>query len=100
MYITVSMYRAKAGHEDAIIALHEDWQRHQQPKTKGYLSGELLRNAESSREFLAIMRFESQEAAEALANDPEHNVWSRRIVSLTEYTPVLTKYTSEWQSHG
>ena len=99
MYITVSMYRAKAGHEDAIIALHEDWQRHHQPETKGYLSGELLRNAESSREFLVIMRFESQEAAAALAHDPEHDVWSRRIVSLTEYPPVLTEYTSEWQSH-
>ena len=96
MYITVSMYRAKAGHEDAIIALHEDWQRHHQPETKGYLSGELLRNAESSREFLAIMRFESQEAAAALANDPEQNAWHRRLVSLIENVPVLTEYICEW----
>ena len=99
MFVTVSTYRAKAGEEDAIIALHEAWQHHQQPHARGYLSGELLRNVKDSREFIAIMRFESQEAAEALANDPEQGVWSRRIVSLTEYTPVLTKYTSEWQSH-
>ena len=25
MFVTVSIYRAKAGEEDAIIALHEDW---------------------------------------------------------------------------
>ena len=44
MFVTVSMYRAKAGEEDAIIALHEDWQRTLQSKARGYLSGELLRN--------------------------------------------------------
>ena len=25
IFVTVSMYRAKSGEEDAIIALHEDW---------------------------------------------------------------------------
>ncbi len=44
MFVTMSTYKAKAGEEDAIIALHEDWQRHQQSRAKGYLSGELLRN--------------------------------------------------------
>ncbi len=52
MFVTVSAYRAKAGEEDAIIALHEDWQRHQQPPARGYLSGELLRNVMDSREFM------------------------------------------------
>src|SRR6266568_657773 len=96
MFVTVSTYRAKAGEEDAIIALHEDWQRNMQPRAKGYLSGELLRQVEDSREFIAIMRFESQEPARALANDPEQDTWYRRIVSLTENVPVLTEYTSEW----
>ena len=96
MFVTVSTYRAKAGEEDAIIALYEDWQRNIQPRAKGYLSGELLRKAEDSREFIAIMRFESQELAHALANDPEQDAWYRRVVSLTENVPVLTGYTSEW----
>lgn len=96
MFVTVSTYRAKAGEEDAIIALHEDWQRHVQPRATGYLSGELLRKAEDSREFIAIMRFESQEPARTLANDPEHDAWYRRVVSLTESVPLLTEYTSEW----
>src|SRR5712692_8009174 len=96
MFVTVSTYRAKAGEEDAIIALHEDWQRKMQPRVRGYLSGELLRKAEDLREFIAIMRFESQESARALANDPEHDAWYRRVVSLTENVPVLTEYTSEW----
>ena len=98
MFVTVSTYKAKAGEEDAIIALHEDWQRHQQPHARSYLSGELLRNVMTSREFVAIMRFENQEAAQALANDPERETWYRRLVSLTEHMPNRTEYTSEWQT--
>jgi antibiotic biosynthesis monooxygenase (ABM) superfamily enzyme len=98
MFVTVSTYKAKIGEEDAIIALHEDWQRHRQPPARGYLSGELLRNFKASREFIAIMRFESQEAALALTSDPERKAWYQRLVSLTEDTPIRTEYTSEWQT--
>ena len=96
MFVTVSIYRAKAGEEDAVIALHEYWQRNQQARSQGYLSGELLRNTQAPREFVAIMRFENQAFARALANDPERNVWHRRLVSLVENVPVLTEYTREW----
>ena len=98
MFVTVSIYRAKAGEEDAVIALHEDWQRHQQLNIRAYLSGELLRNIVDSRAFIAIMRFENQEAAQALENDPERRTWYRRLVSLTEGTPIRTEYTIEWQT--
>ncbi len=98
MFVTVSTYKAKAGEEDAIIALHEAWQRHQQPNARDYLSGELLRNVKASREFIAIMRFESQEAAQALTNNPERAVWYQRLVSLTEDTPIHTEHMSEWQT--
>jgi antibiotic biosynthesis monooxygenase (ABM) superfamily enzyme len=96
MFVTVSTYKAKVGEEDAIIALHEDWQRHQQPHARGYLSGELLRNVKDSREFIAIMRFEAQEGALSLASDPEREAWYQRVISLTENVPTLTEYTSEW----
>jgi hypothetical protein len=98
MFVTVSMYRAKASEEDAVIALHEDWQRNQQAKAQGYLSGELLRNIQTPREFVAIMRFENQAGARELANDPEQNAWFRRLVSLVENVSVLTEYTCEWST--
>jgi heme-degrading monooxygenase HmoA len=98
MFVTLSTYQVRQGDEDAVIALHETWQRHQQPHTGGYLSGELLRNVIASREFLAIMRFESQEAAQTLANDPDRETWYRRLVSLTEGITIRTEYTSEWQA--
>ena len=96
MFVTISRYQARAGEEDAIVALHEYWQRTLQPKAKGYLSGELLRNVEDTREFLSIMRFESQQAAEVLTHDPEQNGWYRRLVSLTDGRAATTRYTCEW----
>ena len=96
MFVTVSIYRAKAGEEDAVIALHEDWQRNQQARAQGYLSGELLRNTQGPREFIAILRFENRVFAQEFANDPERNAWYRRLVSLIENVPVLTEYTREW----
>jgi len=35
MFVTVSTYKAKAGEEDAIIALHEDWQKPSATKGPG-----------------------------------------------------------------
>jgi heme-degrading monooxygenase HmoA len=96
MFVTVSIFRAKAGEEDAVIALHEYWQRNQQARSQGYLSGELLRNTQAPREFVAIMRFESRAFAQALAKDPERYAWYRRLVSLVENLPVLTEYSREW----
>jgi heme-degrading monooxygenase HmoA len=98
MFVTVSRYRAKAGEEDAVIALHEDWQRNHQPRVRGYLSGELIRNLQDSREFIALMRFENREAAQWLVNDPEQEAWYKRLVSLTEGSPIRASYKSEWWS--
>jgi hypothetical protein len=39
MFITICTYRARAGEEDAIIALHADWGRSLRPRTGGYLPG-------------------------------------------------------------
>jgi heme-degrading monooxygenase HmoA len=96
MFVTISIYHVRAGEEDAIIALYEDWQRHQQPKARGYLSGELLRNIDDPRAFLAIMRFESMEAARALSNDAEQSAWFQRVVSLNDVPPLVHEYGSEW----
>jgi antibiotic biosynthesis monooxygenase (ABM) superfamily enzyme len=100
MFVTVSRYLAKVGEEDAMIALHEDWERNLQTKAKGYVSGELLRNVRNSREFFAIMRFECQEFAQSLANDPEHKAWYIRLTSLAEGNPTFTECIDEWHSQA
>jgi heme-degrading monooxygenase HmoA len=86
--MTICTYRARAGEEDAIVALHEDWQRTLRARARGYLSGELLHSAGNPLLFVAITRFESEAAARALARDPDHAAWRRRLASLAEVEPA------------
>jgi heme-degrading monooxygenase HmoA len=97
VFVIVSTYRAKPGEEDAIIALHEDWQRKQGNKAKVYLSWELLRNTKAPSEFIVIAYFESEELARAMVDDLNQEAWYLRLVSLVEEGPVCTDYRSEWQ---
>ena len=96
MFVIVSNYRAKAGEEDAIIALHEDWQRNQGLTTRAYLSWELFRKVEAPREFIAIAHFASAELAQAAETELERDAWYGRLMSLIEEGPVHTGCASEW----
>ena len=98
MFVIVSLFCVRMGEEDAIIALHEDWQRRQQAKVQGFISGELLRTVKGSREFLAIMHFDNRECAQACMDDPEYQAWYGRLVSLSENMPALAEYSLEWNS--
>jgi hypothetical protein len=72
MFITICTFRARAGAEDAIIALHADWGRSLRLQSPGYLSGELLPDLQAPHVFLAIARHES-EAPPACA--AYHSTW-------------------------
>ena len=98
MFVIVSTYRAKIGEEDAIIALHEDWQRKQGLDVKVYISWELLRNIEAPSEFIVITHFESEELARAMADEFNQDAWYSRLVSLLEEGPANTRYVSEWRA--
>ncbi len=98
IFVIISIYRAKPGEEDAIIALHEDWQRKHGFKAKVYLSWELFRNTEAPREFIVITHFESEELARAMADDLNQDAWYFRLVSLIEEGPVHTRCISEWRA--
>jgi len=98
IFVIVSTYRAKAGEEDAIIALHEDWQRKQGNKANFYLSWELLRNTEAPSEFIVIAYFESEELARAMVDDLNQDAWYLRLVSLVEERPACTTYEGAWRA--
>ena len=98
MFVTVFSYRAKAGEEDAVIALHEDWQRSWRARTSGFVAGELLRAHHDPRTFVDVAHFESEQAARAVADDPHQTAWYRRLASLCEAEPVFTDYHPEWQA--
>ena len=84
MYVVVCTYHARAGQEDAIVALHESWERDQRVRITGYLSGELLRAAQDPQTFIDIARYEDAATAQVAAADPEHIAWQQRLTSLTQ----------------
>ncbi len=99
MFVTISSYVAKDGEEDAIIALHEDWERTQRPQTQGYISGELLRNCKNTHAFISILRFENWESAQVYRLEREQDEWYQRLMNLTEEVLPDIDYMSEWQSN-
>ena len=98
IFVIVSTYRAKAGEEDAIIALHEDWQRKQGLQGNVYLSWELLRNTAAPNEFIVIAHFENAELARAMAHELNQDAWYARLVSLLEEGPACYKCVNAWRA--
>ena len=98
MFIVVYTYRARASEEDAIVALHEDWQRTLRSRARGYLSGELLHSVQDPRAFIAIARYEDETSARAVVADPEQVAWQRRLASLTEVGLTYDECRCAWQS--
>jgi heme-degrading monooxygenase HmoA len=72
MFITICTFRARAGAEDAIIAMHEDRGRSLRPRSPGYRPGELLHHRQDPQVFLPIARYGS-EAEPACA--AYHSAW-------------------------
>lgn len=98
MFVTVYTFHAKSGTEDAVVALFDEWQRDRQPLAKGYVSGELLRDARDPGNFISVARFESEQALRAQAETPEQDAWYRKLVALTEREPVFTDCEVEWRA--
>ena len=97
MFVTMMTYRARAGEEDAIVALHEDWQRRRCACLHGYVSGELLNDLRDPQGFVDIARYENEDAARASGADPEQTAWYARLASLAETEPVTAQYHTAWQ---
>jgi hypothetical protein len=98
--VIVATYRARAGEEDTIIALHEDWYHGQKnPDTRGYHSWKLLRKAGTLGEFISIAQFANEELARVALLELEKDEWYGRLVSLMEEEPIRTSYTVVWRLH-
>ncbi len=97
MFVIVSTYLAKVGEEDAIVALHEDWQRNYASTVNKHVTWELLRKVEAPREFIAIARYENEELAKVVGHSLTQDAWLCRFASLIEEGPMDTYCTSEWR---
>jgi quinol monooxygenase YgiN len=98
MFVNVFTYRAKPGHEDDVVALLAEWDRDRRPKVEGFVSAEVYRDIRDARSFINIARFENEQAASAVANNPDQDAWYRRLVALCEAEPVFTDCHLAWQA--
>lgn len=98
MFVTVYTFHARPGGEDTIVALFDEWQRERRPSAKGFVSGELLRDARDPGHFISVASFETEHALRALAETPEQDAWYRRLAALTEREPVFTDCEVEWRA--
>lgn len=100
MFVTILTFRARSGEEDAVVALHEDWEHHRRQRANGYLSGQLLIDKGDPRSFIVITHYAHQAAAQAALCDPEHDAWYRRLASLAEGEPSRMDCRLAWQTGG
>jgi hypothetical protein len=85
MYGTVFRLQPKIGTEDEVVRLVEQWGRDRGPKVKGFRSSYLY--SLDSGGMVGVAVFDSKEAYQANAEDPEQDRWYRRLRELLESDP-------------
>ena len=88
MFGTIFRMRPKAGQEQAIISLFEEWERERRPKVKGAGAGYLVKPEKSPGELIGIAAFSDRESYLANANDPEQHQWYLKLRELLEADPA------------
>lgn len=87
MYGTIALMKPKAGQEDAVVAMHEEWWNERQPKVKGARAAHLYRNTSNPSELMLAVVFDSKADYEANAADPEQDQWYQRLAEHLEGEP-------------
>jgi quinol monooxygenase YgiN len=88
MYGTIAHMRPKAGHEQQIQDLLDQWNRERKPKVKGTRGGYVLRPDRNPREVVLVAVFEDRETYRANADDPEQDKWFRQLREHLEADPT------------
>ena len=89
MFGSIAVVRPKAGKEDQVVALFEEWWTVRTPQVvPEAIAGHVFRLVDRANEIMVPVVFETREAYEANANDPAQSYWHRRLVALLEEEPT------------
>ena len=88
MYGTIFRMTPKAGQQQAILDVFDEWERERMPNVQGALGGYLFKPDASASELIGIAIFESKEAYVANADNAEQNEWYAKLRALLESDPV------------
>ena len=87
MYGTVYRIRVRPGQEQALLELNRRWARDHSPRTAGYLGEYIYKLDRHPGEYVGVALFESREAYQQNADDPEQDRWYREFRDLLESDP-------------
>jgi hypothetical protein len=100
MYGSIFKIRPKAGKEQDIVRMTEEWARERQPKVKGSLGGCLYKLDNGG--LMGVGIFQSKEDYRANAESPEQDAFYRRWRELMESDPEWNdgEIVATWGSLG
>jgi hypothetical protein len=88
MYGTIFRLRPKAGHEQHLSSLMEEFDRERGPRVKGARASYLLKPDRETGELIGVAIFDDRETYRANAEDPEQDAWYRKLREHLESDPV------------
>ena len=87
MYGSIFRMRPKAGSEQDVIEIFDEWDRVRRPNIKGVVGGYLMKPDSNKGELIGVAVFESKKAYLANGNDPEQDAWFKELRSLLQFDP-------------
>ena len=85
MFGTVAIIKPKAGQDQAIVDLLDDWWGKRRQIVRGAISTTIHRNG---AELILAVVFESEESYRSNAEDPSQDAWYHEVRELMESDPV------------
>ena len=98
MYGTVYRMQPKPGKEQEVIQMMQEWERDRAPKIKGAKAGYLYKLDNGG--YMGVALFDSKEAYQANAADPEQDKFYRKWRELLEADPEWNdgEVVNSWQA--
>ena len=87
MYGTVFRMRPKAGQEQAVVSLFDEWNRDYQPDFEGSLAGYLYKCQKHKGELIGTAVFSDEKTYRANAASPVQDRWYQKLRILLEADP-------------
>lgn len=88
MYGTIFRMKIKAGQEQKVVDLFQEWERDRKPNTKGAIGGLVMKPDNSSGELIGVAVFSDKASYIANADNPEQDRWFQKVMESLESEPT------------
>ena len=79
MYGSIFRMHVKAGGEQKVMALMDEWEEKMRPGVPGVVAAYTLRPDRAKNELIGVAIFEDQDSYRANAASPQQDAWYRRM---------------------